>query len=157
MKYARLTKEQFESLHAEFATFLASQSIDKKEWDNIKAEKPQVAEQTLDIFSDVIWDGVLNQAKYLDHFSTSHIFLFECLLDEIQSIVISVHDEAIDLMTTKGLEWLVNHLMADEVVIQKGKKTYDKARNAVIFDIIQQGAILSKGEFYNDLNQVLKS
>jgi len=36
MKYKRLTKEQFEELHQEFATFLATQSIDKKEWDEIK-------------------------------------------------------------------------------------------------------------------------
>jgi hypothetical protein len=38
MKYKRLTKEQFEALHMEFANFLATQSIDKKEWDVIKAE-----------------------------------------------------------------------------------------------------------------------
>jgi hypothetical protein len=33
MKYARLTKEQLEELHPEFINFLATQSIDKKEWD----------------------------------------------------------------------------------------------------------------------------
>ena len=52
MKYKRLTKEQFEELHGEFSTFLASQSIDKGEWDKIKVEKPEVAEQELDVFSD---------------------------------------------------------------------------------------------------------
>jgi len=50
MKYARLTKEQFEELHPEFINFLASQSIDKAEWDLIKVNKPQVAEQELDVF-----------------------------------------------------------------------------------------------------------
>jgi len=156
MKYTRLTKEQFESLHVEFAKFLATQSVDKNEWDTIKLEKPEVAEETLDVFSDLIWEGVLNQSKYLDHFSKNHIFLFDCQLNEIQSIVISVHDDSIDLMTTKGLEWLVKHLIAEQVVIQKGKKKYDKSRNDVIFELIKQGAILSKGEFYNDLNLLLK-
>jgi hypothetical protein len=33
MKYKRLTKEQFEALHQEFSNFLATQSIDKAEWD----------------------------------------------------------------------------------------------------------------------------
>ena len=41
MKYTRLTKEQFEELHQEFANFLASQNIDKTEWEQIKAEKPE--------------------------------------------------------------------------------------------------------------------
>jgi hypothetical protein len=50
MKYSRLTKEQFEELHPEFTKFLASQQIDKKEWDKIKTEKPEVAEQELDVF-----------------------------------------------------------------------------------------------------------
>lgn len=155
MKYTRLTKEQFEAMHLEFANFLATQSIYKKEWDALKINKPEVAEQELDVFSDLIWERVLTQAKYLDHYSKNHIFLFECLESEILSIVISVDDEAIDLMTSKGLEWLVNHLMDERVVIRKGQKTYDKPRNEVIFDIIQQGAILSKGEFYADLKALL--
>ena len=40
MKYRQLTKEQFEGLHEEFAHFLATQSIDAKEWNQIKKEKP---------------------------------------------------------------------------------------------------------------------
>ncbi len=64
MKYKRLTKEQFEELHQEFATFLATQSIDKKEWDEIKVNTPEVAEQELDVFSDLIWENVLTNAHY---------------------------------------------------------------------------------------------
>lgn len=156
MTYTRLTKEQFEALHQEFANFLATQSIDKNEWDNLKKEKPEVAEHELDIFSDLIWEGVLNQAKYLDHFSKNHIFLFDCLKEHIASIVITVNQDDIDLMTSKGLEWLVTNLMHETVIIQKGKKNYDKPRNEVIFSIIQQGAILSKGEFYQDLMKLLQ-
>ena len=40
MKFSRLTKEQFEELNQEFSTFLATQAIDKAEWNKIKAEKP---------------------------------------------------------------------------------------------------------------------
>ena len=69
MKYKRLTKEQFEALHLEFANFLASQSIDKKEWEEIKLNKPEVPEQELDVFSDLIWEGVLTNARFLEHFS----------------------------------------------------------------------------------------
>ena len=36
MKYARLTKEQFEELHQEFINFLATQSITADEWEDIK-------------------------------------------------------------------------------------------------------------------------
>ena len=68
MKYRQLTKEQFESLHEEFATFLATQSIDVKEWNQIKNEKPNVAEDEMNVFSDVVWDEVLTKTQYLEHF-----------------------------------------------------------------------------------------
>jgi len=59
MKYRMLTKEQFSELHPEFINFLASQTISKNEWDTIKNEKPEVAQQELEIFSDLVWEGVL--------------------------------------------------------------------------------------------------
>ena len=76
MKYARLTKEQLEELHPEFITFLATQSIDKIEWDDIKKNRPHLAEQEIDLFSDVIWDKALTNVSYIDHFSKNYIFLF---------------------------------------------------------------------------------
>ena len=69
MKYARLTKEQLEEMHQEFINFLATQSITADEWEKIKKEKPETAEEELDIFSDLIWEGVLNKVEYLEHFS----------------------------------------------------------------------------------------
>ena len=78
MKYARLTKEQLEELHPEFITFLATQSIDKIEWDDIKKNRPNVAEQEIDIFSDMIWEKALTNVSHIDHFSKNYIFLFKC-------------------------------------------------------------------------------
>ena len=72
MKYARLTKEQFEELHQEFINFLATQSITAEEWGDIKTNKPEVAEQELDVFSDLIWEGVLSKVQYLEHISPQH-------------------------------------------------------------------------------------
>ena len=59
MKYTRLTKEQFEELNQEFINFLATQSITAEEWKEIKEQKPEVAEEELDVFSDLVWEGVL--------------------------------------------------------------------------------------------------
>ena len=55
-----LTKEQFEALNQEFINFLATQSITADEWKEIKEQKPEVAEEELDIFSDLVWEGVLS-------------------------------------------------------------------------------------------------
>ena len=57
MKYTRLTKQQLEELHQEFINFLATQSITATEWEMIKLNRPHVAEEELDVFSDLVWEG----------------------------------------------------------------------------------------------------
>lgn len=156
MKYARLTKEQFEELHPEFTNFLASQSIDKKEWDTIKEEKPEVAEQELDVFSDLIWEGVLTKAEYLEHFSKNHIFLFHCKEDYIDSMVLKSLVSEVDFLTKEGLQWLTDNIFTETVEILTGKKNYDKERNEALFDLIMQGTILSDGQLYSQIKTIMQ-
>jgi hypothetical protein len=157
MKYKRLTKEQFEELHQEFINFLATQSIDKAEWDKIKSEKPEVAEQEMDVFSDLIWEGVLTNTNYLEHFSKNHIFLFHCQEKLIQSIVLKALDPQVDFMQKEGLQWLSDNLFTDTVEIHLGKKDYQEERKTAIFDLISQGAILSDGQLYLQINSIINS
>ena len=157
MKYKRLTKEQFEALHKEFANFLATQSIDKGEWDKIKVNKPEVAEQELDVFSDLIWEGVLTNANYLEHFSKNHIFLFHCQEKFIQSIVLKAIGTEVDFMEKEGLQWLSDNIFTDTVEIHLGKKEYEAERNTAIFDLIKEGTILSDGQLYLQINGIIQS
>ena len=156
MKYARLTKEQLEELHVEFTNFLASQQIDKTEWDELKVAKPEVAEQEIDIFSDLVWEGVLKSARYIEHFSKNHIFLFQFDETDIDNIVLKTSNEEVDFLTKEGLQWLGDHLVNDQVDIRYGSKAFGGDRNGELFAIIQQGGILSQGELYHQIKTILK-
>jgi hypothetical protein len=156
MKYKRLTKEQLEELHQEFATFLATQSIDKNEWDEIKVKTPEVAEQELDVFSDLIWENVLTNAQYLEHFSKNHIFLFHCQENHIDSMVIKSLVTDVDFLQKSGMEWLSDNLFTDTVEMLTGKKGYDRDRNTSIFNLIKEGAILSDGQLYLQINSIIQ-
>ena len=157
MKYARLTKEQFEELTEEFTNFLATQTIVKKEWDTIKAEKPEVAEQELDVFSDLIWEGVLNKAEYLEHFSKNHIFLFQTFDTYINSIVLKSLVPEVDFLTKEGLQWLSDNMFTDTIEMKIGKKEFSDERNSSLFALIQQGAFLSDGQLYKQINTIIES
>ena len=157
MKYTRLTKEQFEELHPEFINFLASQSIDKDEWDSIKENKPEVAEQELDVFSDLIWEGVLTRAEFLEHFSKNHIFLFQCFDTYVNSIVLKSLVSEVDFLTKEGLQWLSDNMFTETIEMKIGKKVFTEERNASIFALIQQGAILSDGQLYQQINSIIES
>jgi hypothetical protein len=157
MKYSRLTKEQFEELHPEFTNFLATQSIDKSEWDKIKSEQPEVAEQELDVFSDLIWEGVLSRAEFVEHFSKNHIFLFQCFDTYIKSIVLKSLVPETDFLTKEGLQWLSDNMFTDMIEMKIGRKEFTEERNASIFALIQQGAFLSDGQLYRQINKIIES
>jgi hypothetical protein len=155
MKYARLTKEQLEELHPEFITFLATQSIDKIEWDNIKKNRPHVAEQEIDLFSDVIWDKALTNVSYIDHFSKNYIFLFKCVEEVVFSWVVKTNNPQIDFVSADGIHWLADNLFSNDVEITRGRKDISNNRNSALFDIIKQGGIISKGDLFNKLDNLI--
>ena len=157
MKYSRLTKEQFDELHPEFINFLATQSIDKSEWDKIKSEKPDVAEQELDVFSDLIWEGVLEKSQYLEHFSKNHIFLFECHQEYVNSIVLKSLVPETDFLTREGLQFLSDNMFTENIEMKIGKKDFSEERNTSIFELIKQGAFLSDGQLYKQIDTIVKS
>jgi hypothetical protein len=148
MKYTRLTKEQLEELHPEFINFLATQSITATEWEEIKVQKPEVAEEELDVFSDLIWEGVLNKVSYLENISAQHMHLFEALEKEIKLISVKVLNPDIDLNTTTGFAWFKKNYQGDFVEYLSAAKAYKNPRNSELFDLIKQGAIITKGELY---------
>ena len=154
MKYRQLTKEQFESLHEEFSKFLATQSIDVNEWTTIKNENPSLAEEEMNLFSDVVWEDVLTRTKYLEHFSPKTINLFKCNDTEMKRIVVKVERD-IDLLTENGYNWLIENYNNQEVSFLQGSKKYSEERNPEIFDLIEKGSSISNGELFTFFEKII--
>lgn len=156
MKYTRLTKEQFEELHQEFINFLATQSITAEEWKDIKANKPEAAEQELDVFSDLVWFGVLSKVEYLEHISPQQIHLFKCKEKDMHLIALKINNVAVDLTTKEGFSWLRDNLLSDSVEFFNAKKDYSDDKHLDIFKIIQKGANITKGELFQYFKKLIK-
>lgn len=155
MKYSRLTKEQFEELHQEFINFLATQSVTADEWANLKVNKPELAETELDVFSDLVWEGVLNKAEYLEHFSPQHIYLFRLGDKKMKAIVVNVKNKEVDITTQKGYDWLRKNLMDECVEFLQADKDYTNDKNLDKFKMIEQGASITKGELFTYFNDLI--
>lgn len=155
MKYRRLTKEQFQELHQEFINFLSTQSITAKEWASIKSKKPEVAEAEMDIFSDLIWEGVLKQVKYLENISQKHLYLFHIKDKSIALIGVKVDNNDLDLTTTEGFSWLRENLMDQRVEIFNAEKKFKEDKLKNIFDLIEKGAQITKGKLFKYFEQLI--
>lgn len=156
MKYRQLTKEQFEELHEEFARFLASQKIDVKEWETIKKDKPEVAEEELNIFSDVVWDDVLTKTEFVEHYSKASINLFKCQETLIERIMLKTSNAEVDFLTKSGIDWLSANAGDSSIEYFYAHKDYAKDRNEEIFGLIEKGGIMTKGHLYASIAEIIK-
>ncbi len=155
MKYRRLTKEQLEELQQEFINFLATQSVTAEEWQHIKSERPKVAEQELDVFSDLIWEGVLAKVVYLENLSTQQMHLFHCTKKQVKLISVKVTNPNIDLTTNIGFDWFKKNWQSDFVEYLTASKAYSADPNVDKFTLIEQGAVITKGELYAWFDKVI--
>lgn len=143
-------------MHQEFINFLATQSITAQEWDDIKANKPEVAEEEIDVFSDLVWEGVLSKAEYLEHISPNTMNLFKLGEKEMELISIMVGDELIDITTPHGYKWLQSNLLDETVKIFTAQKEYGEDPNADKFKLIETGAVITKGELFRYFDDLME-
>lgn len=155
MKYRRLSKEQFEELHKEFINFLATQSVTAEEWTKLKLEKPELASKEMDVFSDLVWEGVLSKVKYLENISSKHMYLFQVLNNSISLIGVKINIDLIDLTTEEGFSWLRDNLMSENVEIFNSKKKFSQDMKLNVFKLIEQGSTITKGELFNYFNKLI--
>ena len=155
MKYRRLSKEQFEELHKEFINFLAAQSITVSEWKHLKEKKPKLAEAELDVFSDLVWEGVLKNVAFLENIAPKHVYLFCIKEKSIALIGLKVNKQTVDLTTKNGFSWLRDNLMSKEVEIFNAEKQIDGDKKLQIFELIEKGANITKGELFKYFEQLI--
>lgn len=156
LKYTRLTKEQLEELHPEFINFLSTQSITGDEWSEIKSERPAVAEEQIDIFSDLIWEGVLQRVQFLEKIEPHQMHLFATEEKQMRLISVRLRQPEIDLTTADGFAWFKKNYLADSVEYLTASKSYGEEPKSDIFELIQQGAVITKGELFNWFDEIIQ-
>ncbi len=155
MKFERLTKEQFENLHLEFSQFLASNGIDSTKWDEIKTSHPDELEKLLDIFSDVVWDKVLQKTQYLEQFSPKKVILIKKTSTHLEAIIVETNNNEVDLSQSPGWDWLNSNWQHPSVSIIQGKKNLSEDPQKDLFHWIRRGASISDGKTFEALNALV--
>ena len=155
MNYHRLSKEQLEELHEEFAKYLAALSIDRKAWDEIKANSPEQVDQHLDQFSDLVWEDVLSKDLYLEHLSPNHFFVFECLQEKMHLIAVKLTNVEQDISTPEGWKWLLHHIHDASVTLYRSTKKYEHDRKEELYGMILKGAQISQSDRYKSIADFL--
>lgn len=155
MKYRRLEVDELQELETEFVQFLAANTITGPDWEKLKQTDTSRAEGLIDLFSDIVFDKVIRQIRYLEIISPLDIRTFHCDGDLIRMYGLRVIGEC-DLDFTrdqKPVEW---YALAREsgatLQAYSGEKGYQPSREEELFRMMQQGALISRdGQLYHTL------
>jgi len=143
IKYRRLTAEEFNLFEKDFIRFLAANSIQAADWQNLKSNSPEKVDELLDIFSDMVLEKVYNKAEYLLIVRPLEIHCFK--MGEFSARLLGVKFKKPDLDLTKddGLSGIFN---SEESFLENNpelfslEKKYDKSKADEVYFLLKQGA-----------------
>jgi hypothetical protein len=64
-------------------------------------------------------------------------------------IALNVKNNKVDLTTNEGFEWFRNNLLSDDVEFFSAKKAYSEDKALDKFKLIEQGAVITKGDLFD--------
>jgi hypothetical protein len=151
MKYKRLTTDELQALEKEFVHFLASAQITGSDWDKMKKNELEKADELIDVFSDMVYDKVLRKIKYLEYRDAKTLNLFYCTEDKILLVGIRVKENSTLDLTDSDLlnKWNERDLASVHVV--KSEKNYVKEREEEVFELLQNGCLITDERLFKVL------
>jgi Family of unknown function (DUF6495) len=144
MKYRRLSIEELSGFENEFVQFLIVNGIDASEWQKIKASDPIKAEDYIEIFSDLIFEGIVNKVQYIEYFDRQELKLFKC--DPTQIYLTGITSEHPQNQIAEMIKNM--QINPASFTIYHTSKGYVPDRNSEIFRMINSGGIVTDGTYY---------
>lgn len=160
MKYRRLVNEELQELQSEFVTFLASNQVTAGDWEKIKENSPERVESLIGMFSDIVFDKILKQVDYLELKSPNEMRLFRLFEEKIEMIGLRMEGESnLDFTQQLAPAQMMQELQQSDAKLQMyaAERSYKKERNIEAFELMQQGALISKdGALFKTLHALKK-
>lgn len=117
MKYRKLSLDELEHLQNEFIQFLIINGIDADEWNKIKSDSEEKAQNIIDQFSESVFESICRKVHFLT------------FLNEKTEIAIQFLEEKMNV---------IRRTLANESV-ELTEKTYRHNKEEDIFFLLNQG------------------
>lgn len=152
-KYRRLTLEELESLKKEFIDYLVVNGVTADDWVKLKANDVDKAERIIELFSDVVMEGILRKIEYLELRTKTHVFCYQCLAAGL--VLIGLQGGPSSDFTSPTL--IQNALQGPpyEIEIFTSQKKYNPGREQELFQMLQNAHVVSDGRLFKSLALVL--
>lgn len=146
-KYRLLNNEELANFEDEFVKYLVVNGITADDWTKMLEADSESAQKIVDVFSDVVFEKIMRQTKFLRIVRKSYIQSIQCLDEKMIMVAISTKDEAID-MTEMDWSAVTDY---SPYHIHTADKQYDGTREEELFKLTEIGYSISDGELYKAL------
>ena len=146
IKYRVLNQVELDELETEFIQFLVVNGV-TDDWVRLKEEEKNKAKTLIELFSDVVWQNIIDKVKFLELYTDRYIQAIQCNSDKFIMVAVThtdksfVFTEKIKLETASGEDFLLH----------TSEKEYTKDRGEEIFKLLNQGYQISEGAAFKKL------
>jgi hypothetical protein len=134
---------------------LSSAQITAADWEKMKKNELQKAEDLIDVFSDMVYERVISKIRFLEYRDEKALTIYDCTGDDKMIMVgIRVKEQsALSLLDTAIFtNW--NEQYKNELSILKTEKVYTKERGVEVFELLQAGCLLTDNQLYDLINKM---
>lgn len=151
-KYRNLTREELQELEKEFVDYLIINGIIASDWERLKQEETEKAEDIITLFSDVIFEGIMRKVEFLEKRMTHEFMTFQCLKDRL--VLVAISSASTDFTNPESIQQAVKSPPKDAEIYTTDKK-YSLERELELFQMIESGCTISDGKRFKTLSMAL--
>ena len=156
MRFKRLSNRELESLEKDFIYFLSANSVTADDWKKLLKEDEERAEGLIEIFSDLVYEKALQNAKFLEQISEKEFMCYQALDDSIELIGLKVKEGSeINLNTPEFQTVAQKGIESGEIELIKGSRKYAPSKEEDLFNLMEKGAYLTDGAYYELLSKIV--
>jgi hypothetical protein len=155
MKYKRLATEELLALQPDFVNYLASMQITAPDWEKMKRDEIEKANELIDIFSDVVYDKVLSKINYLEFRDEKTLNIFYFGKEKIRLIGLRVKEGGMLDLTAPNVFDQWNENSHTSVNIVRSERDYEKEKHLEIFELLQSGCLITDDKLFRILDSIV--
>ncbi|CAN5500552.1 DUF6495 family protein [soil metagenome] len=155
MKYKRLSIEELKELEKEFVSFLATAQITGGDWEKMKKEEAEKAEELIDVFSDLVYDKVMSKISYLEYRDQKSLNIFHFTENKIVLVGFRVKESSPLNLTADNVFTQWNESNMQSVNAIQTERSYAKDRGEEVFELIQNGCFITDDVLFKTISKLL--
>ncbi len=154
-KYRLLTDSELIEMKQDFINYLVINGITSDEWKKLLETDKEKAQTIVDLFSDVVFEKILRSVNFVLKTTKKEIIAFHCMEETIEMCGLIAGEQLdVDFTNHEVIASLIaNPVKGLETI--NAEKPYSKTRELEIFELTQNGGLISDGNVFNALKTII--